>query len=411
MGHGSAFLRFWWDQTIRDTFLDYLPKDDLANFRRACHDFGVRGAPVLFRDLSVTFRTGTFTRPARMAALERIGQHVRTLTFKMEHTSETFLPPLLDPVTGEERVYLYEPRISNPSPVSRQKRPKYGSWEMSDMLIKQYNPLFHAATNVPAFIRAFKAMRNVEHLKISCPGQEPAQRYRRCSVDYALISLRIAVERAPLTNLTTLSLLPIHPAGVFYLRATPGFGTLPSSAKRWGQIKKLAIHMDAWNFEPANGATDHLRLLHDFLSGFSANLERLFFRWKGSKGPCPFTLDSEPILQMDKGKRPKRTRFKRLKQMELKNSRLDASQVDSFIRRHRRTLREFDFSEATLRSGTWDDALAYLSRMSGSDDWKRNQVIEEPTTPMSDAGPIGEELYFGSPQHMKEFLRNSVCVK
>ncbi|KAH0541726.1 hypothetical protein FGG08_003818 [Glutinoglossum americanum] len=411
MGYGSAFLRFWWDKTTRDTFLDCLPKDDLVNFRRACHDFSVRGAPVLFRDVQVTFRMGTFTRPARMAALERIGHHIRTLTFKMEHTSETFLPPLLDPVTGEERVYVYEPSVNNPSPISRHKRPKYGSWEMSDMLIKQYNPLFHAATNIPAFIRAFKAMRDIEHLKISCPGQEPAQRYRRCSVDYALISLRIAVERAPLTNLTTLSLLPIHPAGVFYLRAMPGFGTLPNSAKRWGQIKKLAIHMDGWSFESRNGATDHLRFLHDFLAGFSANLERLFFRWKGVKGPCPFTLDSEPIFRTDRREKPKRTRFKRLKQMELKNSVLDASQIDSFIRRHRRTLREFDFSEASLRSGTWDDALAYLSRMSGSDNWKKNQVIEVPTTPISDGRPMGEELYFGSPQHMKEFLRNSVYVK
>jgi hypothetical protein len=411
MGHGSAFLRFWWDQTARSTFLDYLPKDDLCNFRLACHDFGVRGAPVLFRDLSVTFRTSTFTKPARMAALERIGHHVRTFTFNMAHTSQTFLPPLLDPVTGEERVYVYEPRISNPSPVARKKRPKYGSWEMSDMLIKQYNPLFHAATNIPAFIRAFKAMRNIEHLKISCPGQEPAQRYRRCSVDYALISLRIAVERAPLVDLSTLSLLPIHPAGVFYLRSMPGFGTLPNAAKRWAQIKKLAIHMDAWNFESAYGATDHLRFLHEFLSGFSDNLERLFFRWRGGKGPCPFTLDSEPILQKDRRKTPKRTRFRRLKQMELKNSCLDARQIDSFIRRHRRTLREFDFSETSLRSGTWDDALAYLSRMSGSDDWKRNQVVEEPTTPISNGSPMCEELYFGSPQHMKEFLRNSVYVK
>src|SRR5438477_2127740 len=107
MNNTSGFLRFWWTQNLRDTFLECLPKEDLANFRLACHDFGVRGAPVLFREITVNFRTGSFTRPARIAALERIGHHVRTLTFHMEHTSETFLPPLLDPVTGEEQVYIY----------------------------------------------------------------------------------------------------------------------------------------------------------------------------------------------------------------------------------------------------------------------------------------------------------------
>ncbi|KAI9682886.1 MAG: hypothetical protein M1829_006322 [Trizodia sp. TS-e1964] len=295
MVQASAFLQCWWDPRVREALLSHLPSRDLKSLRLACHDFSIRAAPVLFEELSVSFCASTFTRPSRMAALERIGSHIRTLNFRMDHTPSTFLPPLLDPVTGEEQIFIYEPQLAQPKSRGRSRQPKYGSWEMTDLLTKQYGPIFHAATNVPAFIRAISAMPYLKHVKISCAGQDPTQRHRRSTVDYALISLRIAIERAPLEQLTTLSLLPIHPAGILYLRSTQGFGATPSSPKRWKQIKKLAIHMDGWNFSASRG-NDHLKILHDYLRSLSPNVERLFFRWKGGKGPSPFTLDSEPCL-------------------------------------------------------------------------------------------------------------------
>ncbi|KAI9836716.1 MAG: hypothetical protein M1837_003265 [Sclerophora amabilis] len=428
-----AFFRFWGLDAIRDEFLSSVSKSDLPAMRLVCRDFGFCAAPLLFKDITVTFRSGTFTRPARMAALERIGCHVRTLTFRMPHSAETFLPPLLDPVTGEEQVFLYEPQVS-PRHASdpRTRGPKYGSWEMTDLLIKQYGPLFHSATNVPSFVRALTAMPSMRHLKISCPGQEPSQRYRRSAVDYALISLRIAIERAPLERLSTLSLLPIHPGGVYYLRPTLSFGSTPRSSRRWAQIRKLAIHMESWQFYQRDTRTDHLKLLHTFLGFFSSTVTRLLFRWKGDKGPCPFTLDSDPLLRPPSRKqRPRRILFPKLQNMELSNVCVDASQICTLINRHRRSLRECDFEEVQLRNGDWDDALAVLTRISGSERWKeRQQVVESPLPPPPPPPPAprlpplelplldqryhpvkwGRESYFGSPDHMREFFRTSVAL-
>lgn len=141
MSPGSAFLQFWWTEKTRNTFLSCVPKDELALFRLACHDFSVRAAPLLFEELDITFRPSIFTKPARMAALDRIGQHVRTLTFNMPHSPETFLPPLLNPVTGEEATFIYEPYTQSPKDsASRLSVPTYGSWEMTDLLVKQYSP-------------------------------------------------------------------------------------------------------------------------------------------------------------------------------------------------------------------------------------------------------------------------------
>lgn len=442
----KPFLQFWWTDKTRDTFLSFVPKDDLASLRLACHDFGVRAAPALFEETELSFRASVFTKPVRMAALGRIGHHIRTLKFNMPHTSETFLPPLLDPVTGEECSFIYEPYTqSTRDPATRLSVPTYGSWEMTDMLVKQYPPLFHAAANVPSFIRFFSALPSLKHLKVSTPNQEPNQRYRRSIVDYALISLRIATERNRLTSLDTFSLVSVHPGAVLYLNPLQGFGATPGSAKRWKQIRKLTIHMDTVK---VGSPTDHLKLLHSYLGVFSTSMKTFKFRWLGPKGPCPLSLGTETCLKTPspatacpqtshRSLRP--IQFNRLRVMEVENTMLDASQISSFITSHRRTLRDFNFEDTHLRNGTWDEALSPLTSICGSDAWKdkTEEVMDVPlmlspvdfeqeqlnkvwddhmrtrsSKPLHEAlqraGARGKELLFGTEEHMRRFLRTSV---
>ena len=59
--------------------------------------------------------------------------------------------------------------------------------------------------------------------------------------------------------------------------------------------------------------------------------------------------------------------------MHLVNASLDAAQASGFIMSHRKVLHEFQFDQCHLRSGTWDDALAPLSRITGNDEWKQKQ--------------------------------------
>ncbi|USP79094.1 hypothetical protein yc1106_06368 [Curvularia clavata] len=385
----SVFLRFWLNDACRDNVLDRIEPEDLANFRLVCHDFSSKAASRLFEKMTVTFKTSTFTKPARMEALSRIGRHVKTFTFYMPHGPETCLPPIIDPLTGTEKQFLYEPQVQAPQcGPAKDKAPKYGSWEMQDLLIKQYPPLFHAATNVPAFCAAFSELINLTHLKISCPGSTSAQRHRRGVVDYALISLRIAIERAPLYSLSALSLLPIHPGGLLYLHPMHGFGSTPSSAKRWRQIRRLSICMESVPFASPSPrirtqSLEHLRILHAYLATLSRSLTRVFFRWKGTRGPSPLSLDLEPCMlpttdqstqhpslrTLPHGPRP--LNFPRLRVMELENAIMDSSQISDFILKHRNTLREFNFEDVKLREGDWDIALEPLTTISGSDSWKQ----------------------------------------
>lgn len=450
MAAGSAFVRFWLSDRARDTFLSSIPKEDLLSFRLACHDFSVRAAPLLFAETTVTFRASSFTKPARMAALDRIGHTIKTLTFSVSHTPETFLPPLLDPVTGEEVTFIYEPYVPSVNDsTSRLSNPTYGSWEMTDLLVKQYTPLFHAAANVPSFIRAFSALPNLKHLKISCPGQEAGQRYRRSIVDYALISLRVAVERSSLQLLDTLSLASVHAGAVLYLNPIMGFGARPNSVKRWKKITNLTICMDSIPFTPYP-PSDHLKLLHSYLQVFASSLTNFVFRWQGVKGLSPLSLDKEVCLQEKSPELacPRRChlalrplKFNLLTKMEVENIVVDASQISSFITAHRHTIHEFNFEDTHLRSGTWDQALAPLTRISGSEKWKEKaeEVMDVPLllSPVGleekkvnevlldyfnckprvfrpsigawqKAGAKSRELFWGTPEHMKRFLRTSI---
>ncbi|KAF4762632.1 hypothetical protein HAV15_006721 [Penicillium sp. str.  len=167
-----------------------------------------------------------------------LGGHVQAMTFKISHDKETFLPPILNPIMGTEQTFIYTPqRCQLGSSI-----PRYGSRKMTELLVKQYPPLFHASTNIPSFVQALTMMSGLQHLRISCEGQVPSHSYRRSVVDYELISLRMAIEQAPLTDLHTLSLLSVHPGAVLYLRPAPGFGASPASCKRWSQIRKLTVH-------------------------------------------------------------------------------------------------------------------------------------------------------------------------
>jgi hypothetical protein len=320
-----------------------------------------------------------------MIALKKIGHHAQKFTFRMPHSSETFLPPLLDPVTGEQHNFTYVPQVDRPTTPTERRVPKYGSEEMTNLLITQYPPLFHAATNVPAFIRAISYMRNLKHIVIGCPGREDPQLHRRSVVDYALISLRIAIERAPLEEFDALTLESIHPAALFYLQPLMGIGSTPGSQRQWSQVEKLSVHMASFPFDDPD-KTEHLRILHSYLRAFSQNLTTLHFSWVGNQsGPSPLSLDKEPVLHpSDRAGTPlKALRFPKLQYMTLHNAVMDSSQVASFISKHRKRLVEFDFEDVTLRSGDWDHALKPLRKTRKSD-----KTSPQEATPM----PWGQEF-------------------
>ncbi|CEO59791.1 hypothetical protein PMG11_04447 [Penicillium brasilianum] len=378
----SLLTRLWRRVLVRRILRCHFTTRDLIACRLVCRDLATQLEPVLFQDITIRFRCRSLSRPSRVSALERIGQHVQQVTFAIAHTTETFLPPIIDADTGKEQTFVYMPQHRQGSP----KSPKYGTWEMTDLLVKQYPPLFHAATDIPSFVRVLSSMKNLRHLRITCEGQPPSHRYRRSVVDYALISLRIAVEQASLRFLNSLSLISVHPAAVLYLQPNLGFGASPASRKRWSQIRYLTIHMESFPYR-AGSPTDHFKLLDAYLQSFP-ELRTLEFHWKGERGLSPISLASEVYLRNATNERSrqsdtsKRSHFLRplklpyLQEVELVNVVMDASQVASFLLDHRQSLRELKFQDIVLRTGTWDEALAPLTRMKDGVSCKQYQRDE-----------------------------------
>ncbi|TPX17609.1 uncharacterized protein E0L32_012089 [Thyridium curvatum] len=391
--HPTAFYCLWQEERIREKLFQLLPREDICSVRlanSACCNLVTKR---LFLRTHLNFTSNTFTKTSRIQALSRIGHHIEHLTFYFAHSEATFLPPLIHPLTGREISFLYTPHTSMGSVLAR---PKYGNSELGDILTQQYPPLFHAATNVPSFINAMKHMPNMRHLTIRCPGQQPQERYRRDVVDYALISLRISLERTPLHKLSKLSLAGVHPSSFNYLRHVPGFGCMPSAGKRWRQIRKLYIAVDSWDFYGPSPGLDHLKIIDDYVRNFAPNLEKLSFTWLGRKGPCPLALSSDPLFAPPRSSKklfnevtspmsplppaPARApiHFPRLRYLTVRNATMNAPQLRTLVATHQATVREFDFENVALISGgSWDDALAPLMDQNNdhaSDVWSRHSI-------------------------------------
>ena len=376
----STFLKFWLDDTCRDCFLSHVELTDLASLRLTCHDFSVRAAPALFDDLSITFKASTFTKPARLAALDRLGFYVKSLKFNLPHSSSTVLPPLVDPKSGSELSFSYTPHLQT----STAACPKYGDLGTTEILTRQWPALFHAATNVPAFVRAFSSFINLASLTVSCPGYNHPQTGRPSTVDFALISLRIAIEQNNLNALESLTLSPMHPEGFLYLSCLPGYGATPRSARRWSRIKHLAIHADAPTFPRPGDQPDHFKLLQTYIRNFQSNVETFDFRWNGAKGSIPVRrpvrISSEETTAEAKQREAPHLRFPKLRTADFENVKATARDISSFASAHRRTLEELNLESVELTQGTWEMALAPLTKLDRS-----RQTVQAQAEAVADA--------------------------
>lgn len=392
LSSSANFLRFWLCDSIRNRIFDSLDSQDLATLRLVCHDFSSKVTPRLFEEVKLNLTASALTRPSRIAALERLGHHVNTLELTMKRCPDSVLPPLIN-LYGEETSFSYRPQVApNASGAA-----KYGSTEVADLLVKQYPPLFHSSTNVPAFVRALNALPNLRHLRISCPSNQVAPKCRT-TVDYALISLRMAIERAKLPHLNTISYAPIYPAGLLYMQPLHGFGGTPASVRRWAQIQHMSIDMELADTAGPSRA-DQLKTLHNYLRNFAGFLRSFHFKWRGEKGPSPISLDSEPGIFSSRGAASAMPssgtaiRFTALHRLDVSNAEVDASQISAFISQHRKTLEEFKFEAIRFRSGDWDEALRPLAR------WRRS--LRPKPSPRVHPGEAMEVPLMLSPVNLK----------
>lgn len=399
----TAFARFWQTDLTREAFLDQVTQDELCSLRLVCHELANDVALRLFKTVKVCFDIGTFSHRSCLLALDRVGYHIKHLQFYLPQSASAFLPPLIDPETLDEVQFQYEPEdihASRPSSSCSEisLHCKYGSWEINDLLVRQYPPLFHAATNITSFTRALSAMPMLRHVTIAGSEQSASLRGGRSIADYVLVSLRLAIEAANPAFLDKLDLDQISPSAIFYLRPHQGIGTSPASTRVWHRIKHLNITMDGSSCPiDDESTTDQLKILHTYLQSFRC-LEHLSFTWLKQAGPCPLSLDTEPSTSRPSSLdsvtstlppcRP--LRFRRLKSLKLENAVLDASQASRLITLHRKSIRDIDFSSCTLRSGTWDDALAPLESMASNSDWRSESSLSSYASMSSCGGEVME---------------------
>ena len=92
----GAFRRFWRADLTGNCFISFQAKEDQASLRLKSSACSLGVAPSLFKDIHVSFKIHNIMCPAQMAA---------NLGFSKSHFANTFLAPLLDPVTDNEQFW------------------------------------------------------------------------------------------------------------------------------------------------------------------------------------------------------------------------------------------------------------------------------------------------------------------
>jgi hypothetical protein len=190
-----------------------------------------------------------------------------------------------------------------------------------------------------------------------------------------LISLRIAIERSYMNALDTLTLSPIHPAGLFALSPLSSCGVTPASARRWAGIKHLSISTPTSQPSQSPHAEqqkDSSKLLTSYLSIFQPTLHTLDFTWLGAKGLLPFHKPASPTIPQHysparhnshNNRKPQTNRtlhFPLITTLSVTNAQTKASALRSLAIQHSATLQTLELTNVELTSGTWEEAFAPL---------------------------------------------------
>ncbi|PNS15212.1 Glucose-repressible alcohol dehydrogenase transcriptional effector [Sphaceloma murrayae] len=378
----ASFLRFWHSDECRDAFLSYLDQRSLTSLRLVSLDVSSRLAPLCFDTITNTFRANTFAKRSRMRALERIGRHVRAFKLVLPYGFEQVLPPLIDTETGEEKNFTYTPVRpgSSASSHGKTREPKYGDWETTDLLVRQYPPLFHAAANSASFVQCLAALPNMSQLTIEGRGDDFHIRgHHRNISDFALVSLRAALENSPIHSLTQICLQDLPASAMKYLN--PAISSQSSVFDWCSHVGHMSASIKSIE-EPSSDQSSEIAIVQDYLRNFR-NLESLSFAWSGKPGPLPLgrslLLVSRPSQSMQGARRPSHPALRRhasssnatrgqerasmhfpqLVSLSLHNMTSSADEMREMLGAHG-SLRNLDFADVKLQSGSWEEALRPL---------------------------------------------------
>ncbi|EME81194.1 uncharacterized protein MYCFIDRAFT_197985 [Pseudocercospora fijiensis CIRAD86] len=160
----------------------------------------------------------------------------------------------------------------------------------------------------------FRSLRRLVQLTLSVNG-DPAWP-GRTNVEQLVNMLRIGLERGQPPNLRTITLDPIHAAGLIHLRwngfaafverpfrpphDSAGIPPPRHNAEIWTKLMTLDLRIrnpTATKSLTINQTTMTLKLLEDYLRSFSRNLRCLRFIWLDAAGPSPLALDEQESLQ------------------------------------------------------------------------------------------------------------------
>ena len=268
-------------------------------------------------------------RSGYISALGRMGHHARRLVITFHNVGRIEFEPLHpgDP-TRESSL--------NPLPAQGHFGPR-GAYRLVDAEIPVILGLFEdlnlEANREGFFKKVFDRLPKLEALSIRC---NPSEEYLwgRTLLDEALVYLRCQFEESQhvLSGSLVLKMLDLQlptPLALWHLRSFPGYGDggnpLLGREGAWSNVRNLSLVLPS---AAIAGSSERqlvmMKGIHSFISGFRLTLARLSIT--GGTGN-PLTYDLDPKI----GGMLEPTRFRQMRELRLKDVKIDWPHLEEFL--------------------------------------------------------------------------------
>lgn len=320
----DALLRCSSESKMRSKLFGYLDNTEMRNLRsvsRVLRDLVEHDPTRIFRQLYLQV---PFLETDRLDTLELIAPCCQNLTItvterRQAKSSKGHLRAASDSLIRGRGVFRSSTRAQK-----RESRPKFRSTSDKRLRLESKAPTPERRVSQDVahqeWLGIFLRMRNLGTITLRVDDSDSVWP-GRTGVEDALVTLRTAIEEsaATLSNLKEVRLAPVHAMGVVHLRwnnlsrfsvgghrsshYTPSIPLLPTPSTVWQNLQTLHLHLRNPFANPAGDVLTKaqqqmfLKLLHDYLRGFTDTLRTLQFVWLEADGPSPVTLQCEPGLE------------------------------------------------------------------------------------------------------------------
>ncbi|KAA8895161.1 hypothetical protein FN846DRAFT_912080 [Sphaerosporella brunnea] len=275
-----------------DKLVSLLSSHELLALRATCREIAGLTAPHVAT--AFTFLQYTFTAPAALQSLMRIGAWCTSLVITLPNTPGGKITLPLRNEYDKQRVFSVFP-----TPVDTfWASDRYVQEKHSGIVQTADTQLFQTARDKKAWTMMFASLPALRRLKVETPGLSPGKGLQRTCVDEALMTLREVLERRERGGQIREFVYDGHAGGVWILDPMHSWNGRGVRKAWWAELVEVEMIVSKWSLKGFHswerGTVE--RAWRGFLAAVSEKVQVLTVELRGEGATLECPLVDETIL-------------------------------------------------------------------------------------------------------------------